>query len=64
MHILCRMFLSFQIDFFYKIEQNKIHKISIINHKQKIFKMKIYSPSDNFKLDKVLFGSRILGKNV
>ena len=26
--------------------------------------MKLYSPSNNFKLDKVLFGSRILGKKV
>lgn len=26
--------------------------------------MKIYSPSNNFKFDKVLFGSRILGKKV
>ena len=26
--------------------------------------MKLYSPSNNFKLDKVLFGSRILGKKL
>jgi glutathione S-transferase len=26
--------------------------------------MKLYSPSQNFKLDKVLFGSRILGKKL
>ena len=26
--------------------------------------MKLYSPSNNYKLDKVLFGSRILGKPI